>query len=135
MTTAFQADAFQTQTLAFQIGATPDVIDVDTHDGGKKRKPWLQKLEYAEDEPLQIPRNRLREAIQQAMLGPQAEEVREELEAFSQPSEAKPFLETLDIPAIAREIGRLVYLRIEIERIEQERLAAEDDEDVLLLIG
>lgn len=107
----------------------------DTHDGGHdaKRKRHDRERDAA-DESKRRAREQLREDIRLAMFGPQAEEVRAELAPYAQPSEAKPFWETLDVEKIAQRVGQLAALKAELARIEHERMIEEDDEEILLLI-
>lgn len=124
MTTAFQSNAFQTNVLAFQIGATPDTVDY--HDGGdEKRKK--------RDEEKRLAKERLREQIRLAMFGPDAAEVRAELEPYAKPSEAKPFWQTVDVEAVSARIGKLVVLRDAIRRAEYELMLDAEDEEIILL--
>lgn len=122
MITAFQPNAFQTNVLAFQIVVTPDVIDY--HDGGERKK---------HDEEKRLAKERLREQIRLAMFGPDAEEVRAELTPYAEPSEAKPFWQTVDVEAVAERIGKLVVLRDAIRRAEYEMMLDAEDEEIILL--
>lgn len=103
---------------------SPDTIDY--HDGGdeKRRK---------RDEEKRLARERLREQIRRAMFGPNAEEVRAELTPYAEPSEAKPFWQTVDVEAVADRIGKMVVLRDAIRRAEYEMMLDAEDEEIILL--
>jgi hypothetical protein len=108
---------------------------VDTHDGGDDtRRKRADAARKRRDEERIAYRDKLRADIRLALLGPEAEEVREELAPYAAPSEAKPFWETVDLEAVADRIEKLVTLKAELARIAHERMLDEDDEEVLLLI-
>lgn len=122
MATSFFGGAFFSGE--FFNSVSPDVIDY--HDGGDERRK-------KRDEEKRLAKERLREQIRLAMFGPDAEEVRAELTPFAEPSEAKPFWQTVDVEAVAERIGKLVVLRDAIRRAEYEMMLDAEDEEIILL--
>lgn len=121
MATSFFGGAFFSGE--FFNSVSPDVIDY--HDGVDERRK--------RDEEKRLAKERLREQIRLAMFGPDAEEVRAELTPYAEPSEAKPFWQTVDVEAVAERIGKLVVLRDAIRRAEYEMMLDAEDEEIILL--
>ena len=112
------------------VGETVSPVVFDYHDGGEERK----RRDQRRNEEKRLARERLREQIRLAMFGPQAEEVRAELSPYSEPSEAKPFWQTVDVEAVAQRIGKLVILRDAIRKSEYEMMLEAEDEEIILLV-
>ena len=107
----------------------------DTHDGAdhdRRRK--------VEDEAKRDARTRLREQIRTALEGPDAAVARAALTPYSKKSDAKPFIETLDIERVEKRVPRAlarIFERIdgrEAERQAYEAAIEQDDEDVFRLL-
>ena len=138
MISAFQANAFQTNPLAFQIQSG------DTHDGSSEggKKPWHQRIEKEAVNKLaqeyRISRAKLREDIIFAMDGPAEAEVlsaiRPEVtheELYSAPDFEPELKGLLSQTEALRRIARAVLE----ERARQEMLALEaDDEEAITLL-
>src|SRR5687768_423254 len=91
----------------------------DTHDGGDDTDS-RKRADAARDEAdrkKREAREQLRADIRLALLGPEAEEIREELTPYAAPSEAAPFYETVDVEAVAERISKLVATAEAIQRI------------------